>query len=129
MGRSLVFGPDLIVNGDFSDGSTGWTLNTGWAVSGGIATKTAGSSAAIFRSVSLTVGRTYAITYTISGATAGTIGGFLGGGTQVNSTLRSGNGLRTDYLVAVTGNNIAGVTANGTFNGSVDNISVQELIV
>ena len=33
--KGLVLGPELVTNGDFSDGSTGWTVDTGWTVSGG----------------------------------------------------------------------------------------------
>ena len=35
----LVPGPELLANNDFMDGDTGWTLNDGWSVSEGLATK------------------------------------------------------------------------------------------
>lgn len=123
-----TYGPERVTNGDFSGGSTGWTLGTGWAVAAGIATKTAGVASALTSSASLSVGRVYAVTYTISGMTAGNAFAILTGGAQVNGAARTVNGTYTDYIVAVSGNNAAGVMANASFDGSIDNISVREVI-
>lgn len=120
-------GSELITNGDFSSGSSGWTLGTGWSVGFGLATKAAGVGDAITRSATLTAGRVYRVSYTVSNATAGTCAAVLVGGTQVTGNLSSLNGPRIEYVVAVSGNNGAGITANGTFNGSVTNISVREV--
>jgi len=35
--RGLVLGSELVSNGDFANGSTGWTLDPSWSVSGGAA--------------------------------------------------------------------------------------------
>lgn len=36
--KGLVLGPELVVNGDFSSGDTGWNVFAGWTISGGKAT-------------------------------------------------------------------------------------------
>ena len=38
--KGLVLGPELVTNGDFSNGATGWTLGSGWSVFGGKLTAT-----------------------------------------------------------------------------------------
>ena len=40
--KGLTFGGQFVINSDFSQGDTNWTLGTGWAIADGKATKTPG---------------------------------------------------------------------------------------
>lgn len=128
--RGSTLGSNGVSNGDFSNGSTGWTLGTGWSVSSGIASVVApGAVTDLSQSITLTAGRTYLITVTISNWVAGSITPrFTSGTSVVGSNFPASNGTFTQTLTAVAGN--AGVTfrASGTAQLSVDNIQVQELL-
>jgi len=112
-------GPELITNGDFSNGSTDWVLND-WTVANGKASLLNGSSF-INQNNILEVGKTYKIQYTISDYVSGNIRWRNAG---VNGSINTSNGVVTDYItVASTGFGIQGY--NG-FTGSIDNISAKE---
>lgn len=122
--QGLRIGPELVTNGDFSDGSTGWyfagaaPLGT---VSGGAATFIAGTgNRFVGQTGKLTVGKTYLVTATFT-VTAGTIGPDMTGYAANYSV----SGTYTWRLLAsITSINFL---ANSAFIGSIDNISVREL--
>lgn len=61
-----ALGPELVVNGDFSSGASGWTLGAGWSVAGGKATaNTTLSSDLLSRPYTGQNGRLYRISATI----------------------------------------------------------------
>lgn len=124
-----TLGLELVTNGSFAAGSTGWTLNTGWSVANGVATKAAGTTdfARFTFASALTVGKTYAVQFDVLGATAGTLSPRFGGGTVVNGSAYGGNGTFKTVLTAASGNDRIEFVPNSTFNGSIDNISVREV--
>ena len=120
-------GAELVTNGDFAT-DTNWVKGTGWSIGDGVASRTAQSgSTACDQNISLTANKTYKIVYDLTI----TSGGFfvrLAGTTNVNGASRTTSGTYTDYLTAATGNNqIRLVGENGSFIGSIDNVSVKEL--
>ena len=116
-----ALGSELITNGDFSDGSTDWTLND-WTIADGKASLLNGSSFIIQNNI-LEIGKTYKIQYTISDYVSGTIRWRSAG---VNGSVNASNGVVTDYItVASTSFGIQGY--NG-FTGSIDNVSVKEYL-
>jgi hypothetical protein len=121
-------GSELVTNGDFAGGATGWS-STSWVISGGVATIT-NALDSLVQNVTFTAGRTYSVTYTLSGFSGtGAFRPRFFGGTTVTGTSVSANGTYTEYLTAVSGNNqlaIANTTA--TCTGTVDNISVREVL-
>ena len=126
--RSTVFtGSELVTNGDFSSGSTGWTLGTGWSVSGGAATFSAGAdNSDLTRPVSAPVtGRTYLVSITQVHASGGQCRVIYG---NVGYTLPAASGAFTFLLTAAAGGDsnvrIRGLSASSVF--TVDNISVKE---
>jgi hypothetical protein len=118
-------GADTVVNGTFAADSD-WTKGTGWAIGSGVATKTAGTASLLSQSATLIVGRSYLITYTIT-RTAGTLTGQLTGGTTVSGTARDAAGTYTDMLTAVSGNNAIAFSADASFAGTVDNVTLRLL--
>ena len=129
-GPSLVGNPtidsdyaaDRMVNGDFGT-STGWTVGSGWAISGGVATHTGGGGTATLSRADIvgTVGNLERLKITISGRTAGTI--TLGIGGQTSMTL-STNTVHTFYTKSVTTGGYI-ITPTSTFDGSLDLAIVQ----
>ncbi len=122
-----TFGPELITNGDFATDSN-WTKGTGWSIANGKASRTAQSgSTACDQSISLIAGKKYKIVYTLT-ISAGSFNVRFSGTTNVNGLSRTTSGTYVDYLVAATGNNTFRlVGADGSFVGSIDNVSVKEV--
>ena len=125
--KGLVLGPELVTNGDFSSGSTGW-IATSWVISGGKAT-ISNVSDSLAQNVTLVAGKTYRVEYTLS-EFSGT-GAFrprFFGGTTVTGTSRSANGTYAEIMTAVSGNTQMAISVtSATCSGSVDNISVREI--
>lgn len=116
---------ELVVNGGF-DSDTAWTKDTGWGIAGGVATHTAGSVSNIKPSVDiLVVGKPYVLTYTVTSRSAGTFMVFLGSGT--NSTAVSVPGTYSFFGVCA-GDTKAYMHGDAAFAGSIDNISVREVL-
>lgn len=118
-------GPELVSNGGF-DSDTVWSYGAGWAIAAGVATKTAGSSTAIAQAITIVAGRQHRIAGTISGRTAGSLTPRFTGGTTVNATSISNNGAFEVFITSVTGNNNISFVASGTFDGSLDDVSVKD---
>ena len=58
--KQLVLGSELVTNGDFSNGTTGWTIGAGWAVSAGVCVGTnaaSGSNVAVTNNITTVVGK------------------------------------------------------------------------
>ena len=123
--KGLVLGSELVSNGGF-DSDTSWTKGTDWTISGGVATKVAGTGSGIEQTVALTAGKTYQITFTAT-VTAGGMNAAFYGGTPVSGPVHAASGTYTVRLVALTGNNLLAFIGGATFAGTIDNISVKEL--
>ena len=115
-----TLGSELVVNGDFSNGSTDWTLND-WTVADGKASIVNGSSF-ITQTLVLQSGKTYKIQYTISDYVSGNIRWRSAG---VNGSVNTSNGLVTDFIT-VAGSSFSIQCYNG-FTGSISNISAKEV--
>jgi len=77
-GAPEVLGPDVVTNGDFAAGSTGWTLETDWSISGGQAHVTNASNIWAIYQAGLTPGKTYLISFTITSLSAGGLTPYCG---------------------------------------------------
>jgi len=122
----LAYGAELIVNGDFSAGSTGWNLNS-WTVSGGKASE-AGAGSTMWQPIGFSVGTTYLVAGVMSDRTAGSVTVQFVGGTTVNSTAINTNAAFSEQMTAVSGNTRIDFNATGLFVGSLDDLSLKALI-
>ena len=118
---------ELVTNGDFSyDGD--WTEGTGWSISNGKATKTAGTAANLHPSSDMNFdnNKHYRVTYTISGRTAGQIRVKLGNSGY--GEYRSADGTYSEVIKpVVTTFDKLQFNTDSTFAGSIDNVSVREV--
>lgn len=118
---NLVLGSELVTNGDFASGSTGWVVPAGWAIGSGVATATT-TNASLLSSSSVTAGRTYRVSFDVTSYTAGTL--YVRVGTGAAQTV-TGAGSKVLYLTAT---NTAGLEFyGGVITLSLDNISVKEI--
>lgn len=119
--RGLALGPELVVNGDFSSGATGWTVPAGWSISSGGAVAS-GTSSSLLSGSTVTAGRSYRVEFDVVSYTSGTLFVRLGAGTAATTT---SSGRKSFILTATT---TAGVEFyGGSINATIDNISVREL--
>ena len=116
---TIAYGSELVVNGDFSEGYTGWTIEAVWTISGGAAhgNGASGSSQELKQTI-LEVGKTYEFSYEIRNRVSGSV-----------ELLNSGLGATTSNQV-YTGIGIATSTElrfrPSSFNGDIYNVSVRE---
>jgi hypothetical protein len=118
-------GSNQVTNGGFGADSD-WTKGTGWTIGSGVATKTAGSASLLSQAQTMTAGRYYIVTYTIT-RTAGSITPQFAGGSTVSGTARSTSGTFTDIMTAAGLNNAFQFSADASFAGTVDNVSLKQL--
>ena len=101
-----------------------WTLGTGWSIEDGVATSTtSGSSSYLTQSGILTSSNTYKITFTVSNYVSGTVKATVSG--QEGDSITA-NGTYTEILTT-TGTDFSIKSQGGTFNGSIDNVSVKDV--
>lgn len=112
-----TLGAELITNGDFSS-ATGWTLESGWSIGGGLLTGATASTLA-YQGVG-SAGNTYEITYTVVSRTAGFVRAICCGNTGQYITEP---GTYTERILAFSGTEI-GLTGTG-FSGTIDNFSAK----
>jgi len=121
-------GEELITNGDFSNGSTDWTLGTGWTISGGTANYDGLQAYQLLRqgTANGVIGKTYIVKYDVSNNNG--VGGIIAKFGGVNlSSYNSNNGSFEYYVDAISTDYIR-FTPQLDFNGSIDNVSVKEVI-
>lgn len=128
--RKISYGSELVTNGDFGDGSTGWTVPSGWSVSSGLLTGTATNTSAINRTFTPVAGRVYEVQFDVTAYTSGnlyvTVGGNFTTPVVFNTPISVG---RKSAVV------VAGSTASrsvefygGSISASIDNVSVREVL-
>ncbi len=121
------YGPELVTNGDFATDSD-WTKGTGWNISGGKGNGTS-ASGDLTQTISIAINKTYRVNYTISNYSSGVFRIVLGA--YVAGTNRAANGTYTDVLTVTNANSnlllylAADISA---FTGSIDNVSVKEVL-
>ena len=120
-------GDELVLNGGFDDASN-WVLN-GWSVSGGSVNNDGINTGNINQNVGLLQNKTYKVSVTISDYVSGSLRVRMG--TSTIKSVGSTNGVYTLYLNNTSTNaNIRFYPdASLNFIGSIDNISVKEVLV
>lgn len=120
--KNGVLGSEMLINGNFDD-SSNW-VGENWSFANGKAQHTAGKQTSLSQSILAIIGKTYKIEYIISDNTAGNVRTHFGG---VFGEKNSANGVYKDYLTA-TKSDIFEIIPSIDFNGSIDSVSIKELI-
>ena len=133
--RGLTLGPELVANGDFSNGTTGWTGNSAVLsiLNGALVVTPVSDNGTAYQAITTVVGKTYVITTTLvvnNGVPLlgwGNTTAFAGGG-QINLTAyQNGSAVRFQFIATATTTYI-GYACNPVYGtNSYDNISVREL--
>ena len=124
-----VLGSELVTNGDFEDGSTDWSLGNGWTIANGKLTANNAVGYALQGGVFESgVSKTYRINLSVSNYVSGYFTILTSGGTSESQQFNA-NG---NYTIDFNSNSPSGTTLHftyfGSFTGSIDNISVKEVI-
>ena len=122
--RKISYGSELVTNGDFATNSD-WTLGDGWTISGGVAVGTNTFRELVSNTTTIIGGRTYIVTFEITSYTAGRVKAKVGG---TLGTYRNSVGVYTEIIVATNTDNARIVRSDLNFTGSIDNISVKEVL-
>lgn len=123
-------GPELVTNGDFSSGATGWSF-PGGSIASGVATWS-GASADLQQPIAVTAGKSYKISFSVTSYIAGTgVGIHNGVGPFIRGALTRYTAVGT-YSETLTATQAGSLTINGAFvaaqGASIDNISVREVL-
>jgi hypothetical protein len=115
--------PQLVTNGDFSS-ATGWTPGIGWAIAAGTATATAGTASDLSTAVTLAAGAWFLLEFDYT-RSAGTLQPMIGT-TNIGSALSSASGrVRAAFYTA---DGLLIFHKDATFAGTVDNVSVKQIL-
>ena len=130
--RHVGYGAELVTNGTF-DADTDWSYNSSWVISGGLATHSATAFSSISQPYSFASGSVYEITYTLSDYSAGNFYAAISSASglvadQIKAPTVSSDGTYSFVFVANSTSDYFGVIASATAVGSIDNISVKEVI-
>lgn len=130
------YGSELVTNGTFASGSTGWMDGTGEAltITGGeavINTSTSLFRVAFQSGVTFTNGKSYKVDFTVTNFTSGQINCSIGSGeNEVNGTYHTANGNYSETLLFDKTTGSYNVTLRCNEEGGavlhIDNISVKE---
>ena len=117
-------GEELVVNGDFEDGSTGWNVAGGNPIFENSSVNFVNFSTINSNNTVVEIGKTYKITYTISNKVGNSSFGFFLGGWNVAQYQDVGT---HSEIISVSSSSVIYIR-NGNSNSSVtiDNVSVKE---
>jgi hypothetical protein len=128
--KNATRGAELITDPGFdtdvaSGVGTHWTVETGWVIADGVATKTAGVANHVYTSGSIaSAGNAYKVKFTLT-RTAGALRLYCGD-TNVSGDI-SASGTYTYYGVQAGGAGDIKFYGNSTFAGTLDNISARQV--
>ena len=140
--KGLVLGPELVTNGDFSNGLSGWTITQDkpgdlTVVSGKVRTVSdgitdAGVHNSVGQNITTVVGRTYKLTFDVTIVTSGAYNyrAQIGGVDVLQWASPGSSGTNTGFFTATSTTsfvNVFGISFNSVGEVLLDNISVKEV--
>lgn len=126
-------GVDLVTNGDFSDGSTGWQTQSGWTISNGVATCDGTDGSQVYQDIGAddylpNELAYFVVEYDITSYTSGTVRSKLNTGVSVTlGEERSAVGSYKDIIARSIGADGHVHLLSSDFVGSVDNIKAYAI--
>jgi hypothetical protein len=123
LSKGLVLGAELVTNGDFSNGSTGWSAGAGWSIGSGVASFNGTASAlSMSPGFSYTAGNWYSFSFTKTGTLAGSL--------RLSTAVMTFASGQTGTITAIfqapsTGTSVFFFGDSGT--GTVDNVTIKTI--
>jgi len=115
-----TLGSEEVTNGDFATDSD-WIKEAGWTISGGTANCTSASGKSLYQTNTLIAGRQYKLNFTVSNYSTGYLSSL---GNDFGGVMAEANG--TYEIIGTATGTSFGIVAQGSFTGSIDNVSVKE---
>lgn len=127
--KPITYGPELVTNQTF-DAATGWNVNAGWTVAGGVATFNAGTGNALTTAgIAFGQWKWYRIEFDLIPIGSITVTPQISGtGADNAQAITSGGHKVVHILVTATTRNILSFSAVGGSNFAIDNVSCREVI-
>jgi len=114
----------MVTNGSFTGGATGWTLGSGWAYGTNAVAHTAGVATAT-QSLTVVTGRSYRLSFDLT-RTAGDLTVTLTNATGTSGALiLTATGVEVIFVATATGAAVLTFTPSTDFAGTIDNVSVK----
>jgi len=117
------YGAEKVTNGDFAADSD-WLKDTGWTISGGSANCLNGQGVSIYQTNVVDIGKHYKLTFSVSNYSQGFLGSI---GNDFGGVVADTYGSYEIFGTATS--TTFGFSAFGSFIGSIDNVSVKEVLV
>lgn len=118
------YGPELVVNGTFTGGASGWSLGTSWSYSSNSVTYVGAGGALSQTAIPDISGRTYTFSVDVNGD-AGSINISIGGIDILFGVLPNGTYTST-FTASISNGNLNFIPL--TWTGTLDNVSIKEII-
>lgn len=128
--KGLVLGPELVTNGDFSGGTTGWTVSAQSSISGGQAriVSTDGSFQNIAQNKTLNGPAWYEVSLDVVSVASGSLNfAFTGAGVNVSIPAGAGRRVVRFFVASNTSSSLSFGRSAGVTDITIDNVSVREL--
>lgn len=122
------YGPELLTNGDFSDGSTGWTAHSGTPVFENDALTFDAGNSRVDQSIPALAGRTYRVEMVVSSYTSGAFFLQFTGATPTIGTVFNAAGTHVEELTLSVNGNASIRTQGGSTDFVLDSISIKEVL-
>lgn len=122
-----TLGAELVTNGDFSNGTTGWTAGSGWSIGSGVASAAGVTADGLRDSPSAYVtGRVYQVSFDKTGTAAMNV--YIR--TSAVTTIPAGTTGRVSVVIVAGAGATRGVEfyVSSAVATTIDNISVRELV-
>lgn len=114
---------ELVTNGTF-DTDTGWIKQTGWTISGGVATCDGTNNTFIYQSQGMTAGLDYIVSIEVTSYISGMLR--VGATGTYSPEYITSAGIHSRKITATSNGGIE-IYSQDSFNGSIDNISVKQV--
>lgn len=114
---------EKVTNGTFASSSS-WTVASGWAISGGVATHSSNGTGTLAQNVTAIGGEVYRLTFDVTAMTVSSLSVAVGGTTVASGI--SSTGLYSYTFTAANNGNII-FTPTNTSRFSIDNVSLKKL--